>query len=103
MNDPASGDTKELVERLRSYVADGDTHGSLAEHPTTIAVRIDIEKAADALLTNAAEIAGLRDALRPFADCVEQISDDEDDEEWAKFRLLIKDYRRARAALEGRS
>lgn len=41
----------------------------------------------------------LREALKPFADCVDQIDADEDDEEWAKFRLLIKDYRRARAAL----
>lgn len=42
----------------------------------------------------------LREALAPFAACVDQIADDEDDEEWAKFRLLIKDYRRARTALE---
>jgi len=42
-----------------------------------------------------AAVAELVEALKPFADCVEQISDDEDDEEWAKFRLLIKDYRRA--------
>ena len=47
------------------------------------------------------EAAGdaLREALKPFADCCEYISDDEDDEEWAKFRLLIKDYRRAREAI----
>lgn len=38
-------------------------------------------------------------ALKPFADCVEHIRDDEPDDEWAKFRLLIGDYRRARAAL----
>lgn len=44
-------------------------------------------------------VAKMREALRPFADCCDQINDDEDDEEWAKFRLLIKDYRRARAAL----
>ncbi len=40
------------------------------------------------------------EALRPFADCCDQIADDESDEEWAKFRLLIKDYRAARQALE---
>lgn len=39
--------------------------------------------------------ARLVEALRPFAQCVEQIADEEDDEEWAKFRLLVKDYRRA--------
>lgn len=39
------------------------------------------------------------EALTPFADCCDQIADDESDEEWAKFRLLIKDYRRARAAI----
>jgi hypothetical protein len=44
-------------------------------------------------------VQGLVEALRPFAECAEQISDDEDDEEWAKFRLLIKNYRAARTAL----
>ena len=42
----------------------------------------------------------LRTALKPFADCVEQIGKHEDDEEWAKFRLLIKDYRRAKKAFD---
>lgn len=41
----------------------------------------------------------LRSALLPFANCCEQISDDEPDEEWAKFRLTVGDYRRAKAAL----
>jgi predicted Zn-ribbon and HTH transcriptional regulator len=41
----------------------------------------------------------LREALQPFANCVEQIKATEDDEEWAKFRLLIKDYRRAAKAV----
>lgn len=45
------------------------------------------------------EIERLRKALEPFAACCDQISDDESDEEWAKFRLLIGDYRRARAVL----
>ncbi|OHC97723.1 MAG: hypothetical protein A2792_09820 [Sphingomonadales bacterium RIFCSPHIGHO2_01_FULL_65_20] len=49
------------------------------------------------------EIERLRDALKPFADCCDQIADDEDDEEWAKFRLLIKDYRAARDAFTGRA
>ena len=47
-----------------------------------------------------ARVKELEAALSPFADCMECISDDEDDEEWAKFRLLVKDYRRARKALE---
>lgn len=38
-------------------------------------------------------------ALEPFANCVEQIAADESDEEWAKFRLLVSDYRRAASAL----
>lgn len=46
------------------------------------------------------EVERLREALKPFADCVDQIGDDEDDEEWAKFRLLIKDYRRAKSAYD---
>lgn len=55
---------------------------------------------AAAMAADKAEIARLREALKPFADCMEWISDDESDEEWAKFRLLVKDYRRARQALE---
>ncbi len=39
-------------------------------------------------------------ALQPFAECCEHIADDEDPEEWAKFRLLVKHYRAARAALD---
>ena len=48
----------------------------------------------------------LLEALRPFAECAEQIGDMEDPEEWAKFRLLIKNYRAARDAVakaEGRT
>jgi hypothetical protein len=40
----------------------------------------------------------LRAALKPFADCAEQIADSESDEEWARFRLTVGDYRRAYAA-----
>lgn len=43
----------------------------------------------------------LKTALKPFADCCEQIDCTEDDEEWAKFRLLVSDYRRARNAMNG--
>lgn len=46
-------------------------------------------------------ITALEKALEPFAACCEYIRDDEDDEEWAKFRLLIKDYRAAHKALKG--
>lgn len=60
------------------------------------------------------ENAELRAALKPFADCADEI-DYEDatrrfyneeaeptpDEEWVKFRLLAKDYRAARTALKG--
>lgn len=48
----------------------------------------------------------LEEALRPFAKCADEIDYDDrerevptSDEEWAKFRLLVGDYRRARAAL----
>lgn len=39
-----------------------------------------------------------KEALRPFAECCDQIRNEEDDEEWAKFRLLVKHYRAARQA-----
>ena len=47
----------------------------------------------------ATRIEKLTDALKPFVECAEKIDDDEDDEEWAKFRLLVKHYREARDAL----
>ncbi len=53
----------------------------------------------DALAALEAENERLRLAIKPFADCCDQIRADEDDEEWAKFRLLIKHYRAALAAL----
>ena len=56
-----------------------------------------------ARMKEAGRQAGLREAaeaLKPFADCMEYIADDEDDDEWAKFRLEIKDYRRARRILD---
>lgn len=94
-------DIDPLVERLNNGVVFHDTGDS--------GVAVIDEGATDALLAEAADriqsdakiIEELRVALKPFADCAaDWISDDEDDEEWAKFRLLIKDYRRARAALE---
>lgn len=46
------------------------------------------------------ENTALLEALEPFARCCEQIADSEPDDEWAKFRLTIGDYRRAKAAME---
>lgn len=60
-----------------------------------LACRTEIEAA---IMADRAANGGLREALRPFAECAAQIDPDEDDEEWAKFRLLIKDYRAAAAA-----
>jgi hypothetical protein len=53
-------------------------------------------------LANATALAALPDlleALRPFAECCDQISDEESPEEWAKFRLLVSHYRAARDAV----
>ena len=41
-----------------------------------------------------------KEALKPFADCCEYINSNESDEEWAKFRLIISDYRRAKVTLD---
>lgn len=61
-SEPLSDDG--LVERLKGYVLEGDQCGSRAKHPTTIAVRIDIEKAAN-------EIERLR-AITPAPDGEDQ-------------------------------
>lgn len=71
-----------MVERLRDHSRAHQTYANAT----------DRAEAADTI----EKLAG---ALEPFAKCVEQIGDEESDEEWAKFRLLIKDYRRASAAL----
>jgi len=51
-------------------------------------------------------VTGLVKALEPFAECASELDgspedgiEPTDDDEWAKFRLLVSDYRRARAAL----
>ena len=46
----------------------------------------------------AVDEADLLAACKPFINCLDQIADDESDEEWAKFRLLVGDYRRLRNA-----
>ena len=48
----------------------------------------------------------LKVAIKPFADCADELDGNEyrpapPDEEWAKFRLVVSDYRKARAALKG--
>jgi len=60
-----------------------------------------------------AERDRLRKALKPFAACADELDYDTEatgreypDDEWAKFRLIVSDYRNARAALrneEGRA
>lgn len=55
----------------------------------------------DADLTFARKlIEQMREALRPFVACLDYIEQDESDEEWAKFRLLIGNYRTAKAAFD---
>lgn len=107
--------TDDISERLRrAFDAD-----SVAEKNLAIRAAFDfiaaMQPAPQEPVDSAAEITrltealraaeerekGLREALEPFAKCCEDwISDDEDDEEWAKFRLLIKDYRRASVAMK---
>lgn len=59
----------------------------------SLAINMRAEAAA-----NLAAIKALADAIEPFAKCADEI-DDEDAEEWAKFRLVVKEYRAAREAL----
>ena len=82
--------SNDLVTRLRNRIHDSPMHN---EHL--------MDEAIDHITTLEAEIEVLREALRPFADCMEYIDDDEDDDEWAKFRLVVKNYRDARDALKG--
>lgn len=84
------------IERVFYEAVDrGDMRGPQAfEHAARAAI------AAMPELTELQQrVKQLEDALEPFANCIEQIADNEDDEEWAKFRLLIKNYRSAAKAL----
>lgn len=49
--------------------------------------------------SHAQYVPELVEALQPFANCCEEIGKEESSQEWAKFRLLIGDYRRAHQAL----
>lgn len=65
------------------------------------AILLNGEKAIRVALGKVAtENETLRAALQPFADCCEYIKKSEDDDEWAKFRLIIKNYRQARDVLK---
>jgi len=72
---------------------------------TDCSAHVDAETEADAIAawntraSTASEAERVREALEPFAKCCEQIADDEPDDEWAKFRLTVGDYRRALAAI----
>lgn len=89
-----------LIERIE-VVYDNLTPGVI-DRADLDGMASTCRQAATALAAQAEEIERLRGALKPFADCCDQIDDSEDDEEWAKFRLLIKDYRAAKSALGAR-
>lgn len=105
-------DVKALVERvsrlLPVVVNNTPDYAELSfgdAHPTQAMTMapddwLALNELIPALTAQADEITRLRAALKPFADCCEYISDDEDNDEWAKFRLIIKNYRDARAALK---
>lgn len=99
----------ELCERLRLAARDADemarvvvlaaervgAAGKYAGRRVSAEHSDAIREAADLIKQLQARLAEAEGVVRPFADCVEQISPDESDEEWAKFRLLIKNYRAA--------
>ena len=88
----------DIKARLRDYAENGTRPwiGIKAAFLTS-ADHIEALEAHNQRLLQALKEA--REALAPFAACCEQIADDEDDEEWAKFRLLIQNYRCAAQAL----
>jgi hypothetical protein len=82
-------ETRDLERRARRFLASPPSDGEL------VRMRERVQE--------------LEAALKPFADCADEIDygDKERDEptpddEWAKFRLLVGDYRRARAALSAK-
>lgn len=63
-----------------------------------------LKKHADEVSEACAAVAELIEAVEPFAVLADQLDateyrDAEDDDEWAKFRMVVKDYRKIRSAL----
>ncbi len=100
----------ELIEKVAIHASDGSYLQSDGKHVAMCrcgfhtdgaefrddAFKLWAKHAIRAMLDGVEPVA---DALRPFAECVEQINAEESDEEWAKFRLLIGGYRSAAKAL----
>lgn len=87
------------IERLQAQLAESE-----AKHLSAAQAGMRLGKAYDDLSSQLAQAeagkAEMMKALEPFAKCCEDwIAGYEDDEDGAKFRLLIKDYRRAFATL----
>lgn len=94
---PASKAESALVERIASFVE--GWNGETADGHTGM-IASEIRERFAALSDRDVVLEEARAALEPFGnpDLLMQIADD-DDEEWAKFRLLCSDYRRAGRAL----
>lgn len=86
-------------------VIDSPSHGGLA----FVVWRMEDDSRSPEKEANANLIAAapeLLEALRVFANCAHELdgrpedgADRPDDDEWAKFRLTVGDYRKARAAI----
>jgi hypothetical protein len=83
---------------VRYNIASDIGHGVDGRSPSANAELI--VEAVNALPRLLAALAKARAALKPFADCCDQIDAAESDDEWAKFRLLVKDYRHAREVVD---
>lgn len=93
---PQTEDLITLIEGRIGQDFDGEAH----------LTDIEARSIAQALRALQAEVERLRGALKVFADCADELDGNADippapDGEWAKFRLLTDDYRRARSALTG--
>lgn len=91
----------DIVERLLAmYSHRGDGIPTQYVNPDGPKAVTEITALRERVAKLEGEVSILKQALHPFAKCCEEwIEDSEDDEEWAKFRLLIGDYRRAFNAL----
>lgn len=76
-----------LVHRHVKFIAEGDAIHILGQPQLAAAIVEQVR-------------TDVREVVAPFVACMEYIPDTESDEEWAKFRLLVKNYR-ALAALSG--
>ena len=93
----------ELEHEVNSWKRAMGELANMVPLPEVIKVTGTIGDFSEWIISKVNRVTELEAALKPFADCAEQIDPHEDGDEWAKFRLLVANYRVAASALKTES